>query len=159
LERQSFLRAHALIALTGGKGQRPGHPEIVVVVDTRTPDPAGGPTVDWGLPIELPTRVLVDLVDPADTYPGVVRGGAVLYASGRLDLGRTTRLASRAQRRVLRAVYPTCAIPGCPVRFEACKLHHVVWWENGGPTDVANLLPLCSSHHHAVHDQGWRLRL
>jgi hypothetical protein len=83
----------------------------------------------------------------------------VVHAPGRLDLGRATRLANQAQRRVLRGLYPTCAIPGCPARFDRCKLHHVIWWEHGGATDLANLLPLCVGHHHKVHDDGWRLTL
>ena len=64
-----------------------------------------------------------------------------------------------SQRRALRALYPTCAIPGCDPRYELCKLHHVIWWEHGGCTDLDNLLPLCVRHHHAVHDQGWHLKL
>ena len=89
----------------------------------------------------------------------VVRNGVVLHAPGELDLGRTTRLANRAQRRALRALYSTCAIPGCSVRYCRCKLHHIIWWRNGGRTDLSNLLPLCAHHHTKVHDAGWNLRL
>ena len=85
--------------------------------------------------------------------------GVVLHAPGQLDLGRSTRLANRAQRRTLQALYPTCAIPGCTIRYDLCKLHHVHWWEHGGPTDLHNLLPLCVTHHHAVHDRHWQLNL
>ena len=53
----------------------------------------------------------------------------------------------------------TCAIPGCDTRYDLCQLHHIIWWEHGGPTDLANLLPLCVRHHHAVHDNGWHLVL
>ena len=42
-----------------------------------------------------------------------------------LHLGRTTRLANRAQRRALRALYSSCAIPGCTGAYDRCKLHHV----------------------------------
>ena len=28
-----------------------------------------------------------------------------------------------------------------------------------GPTDLANLIPLCSRHHHVVHEGGWHLTL
>jgi hypothetical protein len=159
LERQDFLRAHALVALTEGKGQRPARPEVVVVVDTTSPDPAGGPCVDWGLPVELPSQILLDLFEVADTHPVIVRNGVVLYAPGQLNLGRTTRLANRAQRRALAALYPTCAIPGCTVPASLCKAHHVIWWENGGFTDLVNLVPLCCWHHHAIHDRGWQLTL
>ena len=88
-----------------------------------------------------------------------MRGGVVLHAPGCLDLGRTTRVANRAQRRALRALYRTCAIPGCDTRYDLCQLHHIIWWEHGGRTDLANLLPLCVRHHHAVHDNGWHLVL
>jgi hypothetical protein len=161
VERQDFLRAHALVALTAGAGSHhPGRAEIVVVVDTTQPDPAtGGPTLDWGLPVELPWAVLHDLYPTAHLDPVVLCRGAVLHARGRLDLGRTTRLANRPQRRALRALYPTCAIPGCRVPFDGCKIHHVVPWEHGGGTDLDQLVPLCSVHHHAVHDLDWRLNL
>ncbi|MEO6571862.1 MAG: HNH endonuclease signature motif containing protein, partial [Ilumatobacteraceae bacterium] len=39
------------------------------------------------------------------------------------------------------------------------KLHHVVWWRNGGTTDLSNLLPICAQHHTKVHDAGWDLEL
>jgi hypothetical protein len=56
-------------------------------------------------------------------------------------------------------LYPTCAIPGCPVRYEDCRIHHVTWWDHGGRTDLNDLVPLCSQHHHAVHDLDWQLTL
>ena len=89
----------------------------------------------------------------------IVRNGVVLHAPGELDLGRTTRLANRAQRRALRAMYSGCAIPGCSVRFDRCKIHHVVWWRHGGRTDLDNLLPVCTQHHTKIHDGGWEVRL
>jgi 5-methylcytosine-specific restriction endonuclease McrA len=89
----------------------------------------------------------------------VVRNGVVVHAPGQVDLGRSTRLANRSQRRVLRALYPTCAIPGCEARFEQCTIHHVRWWRHGGHTNLDNLVPLCSRHHHRVHDSGWDLTL
>ncbi len=160
IEKQSFLQAHALMNIIDGKGIRLGTPEIIVVVDTTTPDPAtGAPTVDWGLPVEIPHRVLLDLFGVADVHTVVVRNGVVLHAPGELDLGRTTRLANRAQRRALRATYATCAIPGCATRFDHCKIHHVEWWRNGGLTDLKNLLPICVRHHTLVHTGGWELHL
>ncbi len=160
IEKHSFLQAHALLNLIEGKGIRMGAPEIIVVVDTTTPDPATGePTVDWGLPVEIPHRVLLDLFGVADVHAVVVRNGVVLHAPGELNLGRTTRLANRAQRRALRATYATCAIPGCATRFDHCKIHHVKWWRNGGFTDLNNLLPICVRHHTLVHTGGWELHL
>jgi hypothetical protein len=156
-EKQDHLRALAVVALierttTGGSGRT----ETTVVVDVTSPS---GPVIDWGLPVEVPWRVLQELFAVTDPTVVVVRNGVVLHAPGQLNLGRSTRLASKAQRRALRALYPTCAIPGCGVRFRYTQPHHLVWWEHGGLTDLANLVPLCDRHHHCVHDQGWRLRL
>ena len=141
---------------------RLGRPEIVVVVDARqqTRDAnRGSPVVDSGLPIELPPQALEDLFRRADAHPVIVANGFVLHAPGEMNLGRTTRLASRAQPCALRALDPTCAVPGCCVAFEFTKPHHVHYWEQGGPTDLKNLLPLCSKHHHAAHEGGWKLTL
>ena len=43
--------------------------------------------------------------------------------------------------------------------FEFTKPHHVKYWENGGFTDLANLLPVCSKHHHLAYERRWRLTL
>ena len=162
IAKQQHLQALALERLVcneGSIGARPGRPEFLVVVDTATADGAGGPSVDWGLPVEVPHRVLASLMGEGTVHTVVVRNGVVLHAPGELDLGRTTRLANRAQRRALRALYSGCAIPGCSVRYDRCKLHHIRWWRHGGRTDLANLIPLCTHHHSKVHDAGWVLEL
>jgi hypothetical protein len=159
LAKQSFLRAHALLALLLEGGCRLGRPEIVVVVDHTHPDRDGRPFVDWGLPVDLPDRVLDDLAKRARTFTVVVRNGVIIDAPGQLNLGRTTRIANRAQRRALGALYPTCAIPGCHLRYSRTKLHHVIWWRHQGLTDLDNLLPVCEHHHHNIHHDGWMLTL
>ncbi len=174
VDRQQFLAACALARIIDGDGaaQHSGRPEFVVVIeadgDESDADPAdsddssggvGRPRVDWGLPVEVPYSVLVELFGDANVHPVIVRNGVVLYASGQLNLGRTTRLANRAQRRALRALYATCAIPGCETRFDRCKIHHVRWWRHGGRTDLENLLPMCVHHHSKVHSQGWVVTL
>ena len=90
-----------------------------------TPPRNTAPVVDWGLDVELPQRVLDDLWQTATVHTITVRNGVVIDAPGELNLGRTTRLANRAQRRALRGLYATCAIPGCRVRYGRTKLHHV----------------------------------
>jgi Domain of unknown function (DUF222) len=165
--RNDHLRPLALVSLTGPRVDRQAssggcgsaRAEIVVVVDTTAPDRHGQPVIDWGLPVELPPHVLLDLYDTADVQAVVVRNGIVLHAPGRLDLGRSTRIANRAQRRALRALYPTCAIPGCEIRYDLCTIHDVLWWRNAGTTDLHNLLPLCTRHHHNVHDDHWTVSL
>lgn len=76
-----------------------------------------------------------------------------------LNVGRASRLATREQRQALRAMYRTCGFPGCETGFDWCRIHHVMWWERDGLTDLDNLIPLCSVHHHLVHEGGWQLTL
>ena len=118
-----------------------------------------GPVGEFSIPVEIPTRVLATLAGDADIHAVVVRNGVVLHAPGELNLGRTTRLANRAQRRALRGLYRCCAIPGCTVAYDRCKLHHVIWWRNQGRTDLDNLLPVCSIHHTKIHHDGWIIEL
>lgn len=159
IERQQFLAAHALSRLLDGAGStKQGRAEFVAVIDADAPY-RSGPVVDFAIPIELPARVIADLAGDADTHAVVVRNGVVLYAPGQLDQGRATRLANRAQRRALRGLYRTCGIPGCSVHYDRCELHHIIWWRNGGRTDLSNLIPLCSVHHHKIHVDGWIITL
>jgi hypothetical protein len=39
------------------------------------------------------------------------------------------------------------------------EAHHVIPWEHGGPTERANLVLLCSRHHHLIHKPGWHAKL
>jgi hypothetical protein len=137
---------------------RPGRPEFLVVIDADAPG-HDGPVAEFSIPVEIPARVLATLAGDADTHAVVVRNGIVLYAPGELNLGRTTRLANRAQRRALRGLYKCCAIPGCRVAYDRCKLHHVIWWRNDGRTDLDNLLPVCSVHHANIHHDDWHIEL
>ena len=145
--------------LLASESRRFGRPEFTMVIDTTALGPDGKPIVDWGIPVHVPWSRVQDLCRSAIVRPVIVQAGEVIDAGGELNLGRTSRLANRAQRRALRAVYATCAVPGCSVSFNHTKPHHVHWWRQGGTTDLANLLPLCSSHHHAAHEGGWRFAL
>jgi hypothetical protein len=115
--------------------------------------------IDWGLDVELPRAFLDALRPTAAVYRIKVRDGVVVEAPGVLDLGRSTRLANASQRRALRVLYATCAIPGCRVGYGRTKLHHVVWWRHGGHTDLENFLPVCVTHHHKIHNDGWLVSL
>src|SRR5438105_4361903 len=73
--------------------------------------------------------------------------------------GRSRRLASRTQRRALLAMYDVCGLPHCTVTAQRCQAHHVIWSGRGGLTDLDSLLPVCSKHHHLIHEGGWLLEL
>jgi hypothetical protein len=68
-----------------------------------------------------------------------------------LNLGRSTRLATPAQRRALAARDKGCVIPGCTRPASQCDAHHVVFWSRGGSTNIDELVLLCGPHHNAVH--------
>jgi hypothetical protein len=76
-----------------------------------------------------------------------------------LDLGRTVRLATPAQRKAVAARDGTCAIPACTVPVALCDLHHLRSWAHGGDTDITNLVGLCPRHHTAVHAGIWTIRM
>jgi hypothetical protein len=76
-----------------------------------------------------------------------------------LAVGRTTRHATPNQRRALAQQYRSCAIGDCDTPFDRCEIHHIIPWEHGGPTDLENLLVVCSRHHHLIHTLRWQITL
>jgi len=157
VERQQFLAADALVAIFDGNCGGSGAPDVTVLIDLKSL--AEGhrheqSIIDaglgrFGLPVETVRRwACIGSVTPV-----------VVGADGvRLYLGRETRLANRAQRRALRVMYRTCAL--CDVPFEHTQIHHITYYGlELGLTDIDNLAPLCSRHHHLVHEGGWKLHL
>jgi hypothetical protein len=75
-----------------------------------------------------------------------------------VDLGRTRRLFSPRQRRLLAARDGGCRWPGCHRPSSHTDAHHLIAWQDGGATDAVNALLLCRFHHRLVHEGGWALR-
>jgi Domain of unknown function (DUF222)/HNH endonuclease len=69
-----------------------------------------------------------------------------------IGAGRTTRQISRRLRRALEHRHPTCAVPGCGAT-RGLHAHHLQHWEDGGATELANLVLLCP-YHHRLHHRG-----
>jgi hypothetical protein len=111
-------------------------------------DPDGGdrPGSDQDLTARLRTA--------AALLPPVLGGGPTQP----LDVGRTTRVVSPAQRTALAVRDGGCVFPGCDRPLSWCEAHHLVHWLDGGPTDLDNLVLLCRAHHRAVHEGGWQLQ-
>lgn len=102
----------------------------------------------------VPIATIRELLCDAEILP-VVLGGAGEV----LDVGRARRLATRAQRDALAAMYRTCVEPGCDVPVDQTEAHHIVPWERGGTSDLANLAPLCSGGYDRLHHEGWQVDL
>jgi hypothetical protein len=75
-----------------------------------------------------------------------------------LDVGRTKRFATPAQRTALRLRDGGCRWPGCDRPAEWTEVHHLTRWIDGGRTDIDDLISLCRKHHRRVHEGGWRIR-
>jgi len=175
LELQQHLAALALAELMGvsdtaldgesadESGVRPagpvgggGSPDVTVIIDEQTlreGHQREGSIVDIGLGgFGLPVETIRRWACTGSVTPVIVSADGV-----RLILGRETRVANRAQRRALRVLYRTCSL--CDTPFDLCQIHHVDWFALGGLTNIECLLPVCSKHHHLVHEGGWVLHL
>ncbi|MBT8240264.1 MAG: HNH endonuclease, partial [Acidimicrobiia bacterium] len=148
------LNAQALASLVDSANGVKGRPSINVICDLDTLHGGvwDGTVKRTGAGNNLPLSSLRQLLcDAWITH-------TVLGPSGRaLAVGRSYRTATDAQRAALRVMYQTCAL--CDVKFDHCELHHIHQWENGGPTDLTNLIPLCGVHHERVHHTQWRIEL
>ena len=154
----------ALLAMAAAAldAERAGHPEafrrnrsrLVVQVD---------PLSGWGRLRDGELLPPTSLRAALKALPG--RDGAdrlrPLSAADRTthDAGRTARAPNLALRELLESVDgERCRFPGC-TRHRKLHAHHVVYWSDGGRTDLSNLVLVCSRHHTLVHQLGFRLIL
>jgi Domain of unknown function (DUF222) len=151
------VRADALVGLiTGARRVARRTPHVVMLIDEQT---MGGEVhertvCETGAGQPVPPATVRRVACDADVIPVVVDSHGVV-----LNMGRTQRTATPEQRSALRAMYRTCAHPDCVAGFDACDIHHATPWHPDGLTDLDNLLPLCTVHHHLVHEGGWTLTL
>ena len=100
----------------------------------------------------LTAEAVRQLCCDADIHRIVVKGQSEI-----LDYGRGERLFNRILRRAIRFRHGhVCAARGCGRRIT--KIHHLEHFERGGETTIGNGIPLCSYHHHLVHEGGWQIR-
>ena len=165
IEPNDHRQAQALIALINGSPDTaidaPVRAEVVVHIDleTLTSGLHTAGTCRTALGADIPVETVRRLACEAHIIPVVLDGHSVP-----IDVGRSKRLATAAQRRALESIYPHCAIPDCHITFDRCNIHHIDYWAGsvsggGGLTNLDNMVPLCSRHHHAAHEGGWKLTL
>ena len=130
--------------------------EVSVIVDLQTLQSGlhKHSILHTGADVDLPIETVRRMACEAKIIPIVFDTNGVV-----LDVGRSTRLATRHQRRALEAMYSTCAMPNCYVPAGQCQPHHINYWSLGGSTDMKNLVPLCAQHHRCVHEGGWKLEI
>ena len=163
----SMRRADALIALARAAAlhrDAPAHggdrPRIVVTLplDRLHDLAAGAELLGPGQPISA--GALRQLCCDADLVP-VVLGSA----SEVLDVGREHRLVTGPIRTALGIRDGGCAFPGCDKPPAPCHAHHIVPWQDGGPTSLDNLVLVCAHHHNIIEPTAgppgrrWDIRL
>ncbi|WP_419925658.1 DUF222 domain-containing protein [Candidatus Poriferisocius sp.] len=96
----------------------------------------------------LPVDEVLRLACNADIVP------TVFNTQGQeLWVGRKHRLATEAQRAALIIRDKHCI--GCGRSAVWCEAHHIQEWLKGGRSDIDNLVLVCKSCHHNIHDDGW----
>lgn len=143
------LAAHALGCNAQGSGAKT---TVVVTIDHATlRSELGFAQVD-GVGAPLSAAALRHLAVDAQLLPVVLGGSSEV-----LDLGRTLRPFSTAQRRALLIRDGGCAWCGAPAGW--AEAHHLVPWGRGGSTDLSNGVLLCRSCHLRIHDTGWTVEI
>jgi hypothetical protein len=127
-------------------------PHVNVIVELKDLEAgAGGQVVD-GPVLDGPTvsRLFCD-----SAVHRVVMAGR----SAVLDYGTATRTIPAPLWNALVIRDEHCRFPDCDRPSVWCEGHHVVWVTQGGPTELANLVLVCSRHHHVLHQPSWHAKL
>jgi Domain of unknown function (DUF222) len=132
-----------------GTPRRRPHVELMTEADTLGTSPIAWTTDHVVLNGATTDTLLCDCV-----IHRVMRSGSVI-----LDYGRATRSVPLDLFRAVAARDGGCRHPGCDRKVSWCDAHHIHYWRNMGPTDLDNLVLLCSRHHHHVHRLGLLLKL
>ncbi|MFC0437591.1 HNH endonuclease signature motif containing protein [Kutzneria buriramensis] len=52
-----------------------------------------------------------------------------------------------------------CAFPSCHRRPRRCHARHVIHWADDGPTELDNLVQVCSMCHRMGHHADWTVEI
>jgi hypothetical protein len=130
------------------RGNRPHLLVVISAENLRTARGLGATGTGENLTAAAVKRIACD----AKITPIVVDGNGVPLA-----VGRTRRTVTPAQWLALVIRDTGCIFPGCDRPASWCQAHHLIPWEEGGPTDLDNLVLVCDHHHDAVHHHGWEI--
>ena len=129
-------------------------PQLNIVVPLEAIDPGGAASGELAHGGVVSPAAIERLLCDANLRRLVTRGDSEM-----LDVGRSRRVWSVAQRHALRVRDGGCRGPGCDRPPAWTHAHHLLPWEDDGPTSVDNGILLCSYHHHQVHEGGWSVTL
>ncbi|HZQ33383.1 MAG TPA: DUF222 domain-containing protein, partial [Mycobacterium sp.] len=149
------LTAMVRSVLTSGElGSHQGVPVTITATVELADLQAKAGVAHTGTGTVLPVTDLIRMAGQAYNYL------LIFDKAKRVELykGRTTRLATPAQRLVLTAVERGCTFPGCDVPAAWAQVHHVTEWAKGGPTDIDHVTLACGPHNRLVDEKGWKTR-
>jgi len=136
--------AYAAGQVTGGRER----PTLLITIDA---DSFNGASNEPGVTAHgdrIPAHIVRRLAEQANLQRLIHAGHHIL------DLGREVRYATDSQYRALLVRDGGCRVPGCHIPAAWCEVDHLVAWEDGGATDLSNMVLWCSHHHHEKHRPG-----
>jgi hypothetical protein len=153
-KRLDALTDIARESLARDDGQLAGAP-VTMIVTVSLDELRSGVGTAWIAGFDEPISIATArrLACDAEILPAVLGGDPEP-----LDLGRSERLFSAAQRRALVVRDGGCVWPGCNAPPGWCEVAHLRSWLDGGPTDLQNGVLLCPYHHRRLDHDGWVLR-
>ncbi|WP_304117428.1 HNH endonuclease signature motif containing protein [Mycolicibacterium bacteremicum] len=140
---------------SGRLGHHNGLPVTVVVSTTLAELEAAAGIAVTGTGTLMPMPDLIRLAEHAHHYLVVYRH----HTAEPLYLGRTKRLATKAQRLLLYNRDRGCTRPGCTRCANRCQAHHAdPSWKNGGRTDAPTLGLGCPPDNQLA-ELGWTTKI
>ena len=139
------------LCIAYAKGQVAGGREKPTLLITTTADAYTGRTADDGFTAHgdrVPAHLVRFLAEQANLQRVLIAGAHIL------DLGREVRYATDAQYKALVVRDGGCRRPGCHIPAAWCDIDHLLAWEDGGATDLDNLVMWCRHHHTQKHRPG-----
>lgn len=139
-----FSLDHAGLSTSGGM-----RPHLLLTIDLETLEGRAGSRSDLAGAGRVPAETARRLACDAGLSRIITDAGSMP-----IDVGRTARTVTPAQRRALIARDGGCGAKGCGMLPQWCDAHHIRHWADLGPSDIANYVLLCRRHHRAVHEGG-----
>ncbi len=154
-QHDALLAIGRIALMSGELGKLNGLPVSVIIRTTlQDLESRAGVGVTGG-GTRLPIADVIKMAGHANHYLAVFDGAT----GSALDLFRTRRVASPAQRIMLIARDGGCTKPGCTIGAYGCQVHHVTAdWAQGGNTNVDDMGLACPPDNRSVdndNDDSW----
>jgi hypothetical protein len=155
-QHDAMLVVARIALMSGDLGKLNGLPVSVIIRTTlQDLESAAGVGVTGG-GTRLPINDVLRMAAHAHHYLAVFDRAT----GSALELLRTKRIASAAQRIMLIAREGGCTKPGCTIGAYGCQVHHVsADWVDGGNTNVNDLGLACGPDNRSVSDGGWATQM